>query len=91
MEKYTKAPWLQGLSNESVIEDNPWVFLFYQEHRHKSKQGRRLKAGEKIIPTRNFYTKDCDVLLRISFTGGTTELVENRDRSKFIGYSQINH
>ena len=64
-------------------------FLCYQEHWAKSKQGGRLKVGETRISTRNFYTKDCATLLRRILTG-TTKLVENCDRSHFLGYSQLN-
>ena len=53
------------------------------------KQGRRLRAGETRIYTSNFDTEDCAVLLRKSLTG-TTELVENHDRSQSVGYSRLN-
>ena len=35
-------------------------------------------------------TKDCATLTRRSLTGGTTESVENRDISQFLGYYQLN-
>ena len=89
MEYYTKIPWAQGFITESVTEDKVSGFLFYQAHWDKNKQGGILKAGEKIIFTRNFDTKDCAALLRI-ILAGTTELVENRNRSQFLGCSQLN-
>ena len=48
-----------------------------------------MKDSETRIYTINIDTKDCAALTRISLTG-TNELVENRDRSKFLGYSQLN-
>ena len=65
------------------------VFLFYQAHQAKRKQGRRLRAGENKTTKRKFVTKYCSALQRRNLTGGTTELVENCDRSQFIGYSQL--
>ena len=53
------------------------------------KQGEILKSGEKIISTSNSDTKYCAALLRRSIMG-TTELVENRNISQFLGYSQLN-
>ena len=47
LEEYTKKTWPQVPSTESVTEDKMWGFIFYQAHWAKSKQGGRLKAGEK--------------------------------------------
>ena len=88
LEEYTKKPWLRGISTESVTEDKVWGFLFYQAHQAKRKQGGILKAGEKIIPTSNFDIEYCAALLTRSFTG-TTELVEDCDRSQFLGYYKL--
>ena len=55
----------------------------------KSKQGEIFKADEIRISTINFGTKDCVVLQSRSLKG-TTELFENRNRSQFSGYSQLN-
>ena len=90
LDEYTKAPWPRGLIIESVTEDHVWGGLFYQEHRAKGKQGRILKAVETRIFTSNFDTKYCATLLRRFLAGGTTESVENRDRSQFLGYPQLN-
>ena len=84
-----KHPWPRVLSTESVTENKVRGFLFYQAHRAKRKQGGGLKAGESKMSTRNFDTKDCAALIRRSLTG-TTELVENHNRSQFLGYSQLN-
>ena len=89
LEEYTTTPWLKGLSTESVTEYKVWGFLFYQAYRAKRKQGGRFKDGETRISTSNFDKKECAALLRRILTG-TTELVESRNRSKFIGYSQLN-
>ena len=89
LEEYTKTPRQPGLSTESVTEYKVWRFLFYQAHWAKRKQGGRFKAGETIISTSNFDTKDCAALLRRSLTG-TTESVENNNRSQFLGCYQLN-
>ena len=89
LEQYTKKPWPQGLITESVTEDKVWGFLFYQAHWNKRKQGGRLKAGKTRISTINIDTKFCAALLMRSLTG-TTALVENCDRYKFLGYYQLN-
>ena len=73
-EEHTKIPWPRGLSTESVTEDKVWGFLFYQAHRAKRKQGRRLKSGETRISTIHFDTKECAALLRRSLSG-TTALI----------------
>ena len=39
LEEYTKTPWLQGLSTESVTEDEVGGFLFYQSLWAKRKHG----------------------------------------------------
>ena len=89
MEEYTKTLWPQGLRTESVTEYTVWVFLFYQAHQDKRKQGGVWKAGETRISKINFDTEGCATILRRSLTG-TTELVENRNRYQFIGYYQLN-
>ena len=48
-----------------------------------------MKAGKTRISTSNYDTKYCALLLRRSLAG-TTEFVENRNRSRFVGYSQTN-
>ena len=87
LEEYTKTSCPRGLIAESVTEDKVWVFLLYQAHRDKRKQGRILKDYETRISTQKIDTKDGATMLRRILTG-TTELVENRDRSQFHGYSQ---
>ena len=53
------------------------------------KQDGILKAGETRITTSNFYTKYCATLQKGSLKG-TTESVENCNRSQFLGYFQLN-
>ena len=89
LEEYTKRPWLRGISTESVTEDKGWGFLFYQSNWSKRKQGGILKADETVTSTINFDTKYCAALLR-RIIMGTTALVENCNRSQFLGYYQLN-
>ena len=85
LEEYTQILWPQGLSTESVTEYKVWGFLFYQANWAKSKQGGKCKAVKTRIYTSNFDAEDCDKLLRIILMV-TTALVENFNRSQFLGY-----
>ena len=67
-----------------------WGFLFYEAYWDKIKQGGKLKAGKIRITTSNFDTKNCVALISRSLMG-ITELVEKRNRSQLLGYSQLNH
>ena len=89
LEDYTKIPWPQGLITETVTEDKVWGSLLYQSHRDKRKKGIILKAGKTRIIMSNSDTKDCAALLSRSLTGGTIKLVENHDRSQFLGYFKL--
>ena len=84
-----KTPWKRGIKTESVTEDKVWFFYSHQAHHSNRKQWGRLNSGKTIIPTRHLYTENCAALLRRSLTGNT-ELVENCDRSQWIGSSQLN-
>ena len=89
LEYYTKVPWPGGISTGSVTEYKVWGYLFYQAHRAKRKQVRRLKAGKTIISTSNFDTKSCAALLSRCLTGRTTEFIEICNRYQVLGYYQL--
>ena len=66
------------------------VFYSIKHIRLKENKAEGWRLVKKKISKRNFATKYCSALQSRSLTGGTTKLVENRDRYQLLGYSQLN-